>query len=131
LPRYFTRDDADRLLAQIRPLMEEVQRRTLAFQQLQVGVDLIEGKRKGNGHLGQTKELEEKRKALAELRQSIARLVEELQQLGVEVKDLSMGLIDFLAVRDGHEVYLCWRVGESKVEWWHSLEGGFSARQRL
>lgn len=119
------------MLAQIRPLMEEVQRRTLAFQQLQTDVDLIEGKRKGNGHLGQAKELEEKRRALMELRLSIARLVEEIQELGVEVKDLSMGLVDFLALRDGRDVYLCWRVGESHVEWWHTLEGGFSARQKL
>jgi hypothetical protein len=119
------------LLAQVRPLMEEVQRRTLAFQQLQADVDLIEGKRKGNGHLGQAKELEEKRRALLELRQSIARLVEEVQGLGVEVKDLSMGLVDFLALREGRDVYLCWRVGESRIDWWHTLEGGFSARQKL
>ena len=119
------------MLAQVRPLMEEVQRRTLAFQQLQSDVDLIEAKRKGNGHLGQATEFEEKRRALAELRESIARLVDEVQQLGVEVKDLSMGLVDFPAVREGREVYLCWRVGESSVEWWHTLQGGFSARQRL
>ena len=119
------------MLAQVRPLMEEVQRRSLAFQQLQTDVDLIEAKRKGNGHLGQAKELEEKRRALAELRVSIARLVTEVQELGVEVKDLSMGLVDFLALRDGRDVYLCWRVGEPRVEWWHSLEGGFSARQKL
>lgn len=131
MPRYFSREEAERLLPQIRPLMEEVQRRALSYQKLQEQVDALEKRLEGNGHLGEGKALEERQRALGELRQSIARLVDDVQSLGVEVKDLAMGLIDFRALRDGGEVYLCWRVGEGRVEWWHPLEGGFGARQRL
>jgi len=131
VPRYFTREEAEHLLPQIRPLMEEVQRRALSHQQLQEQVDAVGSRLKGNGHLGEGKALAERQRALAELHQSIARLVDEVQALGVEVKDLAMGLIDFRALRDGDEIYLCWRVGEAGVEWWHPLEGGFGARQRL
>lgn len=131
MPRYFTREDAERLLSQVRPLMDEVQRRSVAFGQLQAEIAMVEAGLKGNGHLGEAARLAEKQQTLSELQASIAQLVNEVQELGVEVKDLAMGLVDFRALRDGREVYLCWRVGESHVAWWHPLEGGFGARQRL
>ncbi len=111
--------------------MEEIQRRSLVLGQLQGELAAFERRRKGNGHLGEARQLEQKQQALRETQQGIARLVEEVQGLGVEVKDLTMGLVDFLALRGGREVYLCWRVGESRIEWWHTLEGGFGARQKL
>lgn len=131
MPRYFTRQEADRLLSQIRPLMEEVQRRSVVFAQLQQEVDAVERRLKGNGHLGEARELQQKQLTLQEMRLGIARLVTEIQELGVEVKDLSMGLVDFRALVDGREIYLCWRVGEARVEWWHSLDSGFTGRQKL
>ncbi len=111
--------------------MEEIQRRSLVLGQLQGEVDAVERRLKGNGHLGAARELEQKQQALREVQQGIARTVAEVQHLGVEVKDLTMGLVDFRALRHGQEIYLCWRVGEARVEWWHLLEGGFSARQKL
>ncbi len=131
MARYFTREEAERLLSQVRPLLEEVQRRSLVLEQLQREVDSIERRLKGDGHLGEARELQQKQQALREVRQGIARMVAEVQDLGVEVKDLTTGLVDFRAVRDGREVYLCWRVGEPRVEWWHPLEGGFAGRQKL
>lgn len=131
MPRYFTREEAERLLPQIRPLMEEMQRRSMVFDQLRREVEAVERRLKGNGHLGESRQLEEKQQAMREVRQGIASLVDEVQALGVEVKDLTMGLVDFRAVREGQEVYLCWRVGEARVEWWHPLGSGFSSRQRL
>ena len=56
---------------------------------------------------------------------------EELQKLGVELKDYFTGLIDFRHVRDGREVYLCWRLGEAEVAHWHELNAGFSGRREL
>jgi hypothetical protein len=55
----------------------------------------------------------------------------ELQTLGVELKDYYTGLIDFRHLRDGKEVYLCWRLGEPEVAHWHELNAGFSGRQEL
>ena len=54
-----------------------------------------------------------------------------LAQLGLVVRDLDRGLVDFPAIRDGREVYLCWRVGEAEVGFWHGLEEGFAGRQPL
>jgi hypothetical protein len=51
--------------------------------------------------------------------------------MGIHVKDLDTGLIDFSALRDGREVYLCWRVGEDDIQFWHEVEAGFAGRQSI
>ncbi len=58
-------------------------------------------------------------------------LTQEILGLGVEIKDLDQGLIDFPSERDGRIVYLCWRRGEERVEWWHEMDAGFAGRQPL
>jgi hypothetical protein len=55
----------------------------------------------------------------------------KIHDLGVELKDPAMGLIDFLALRDGREVYLCWRLGETAIDYWHETDTGFAGRQPL
>jgi len=57
--------------------------------------------------------------------------VEELRQLGVEPKSATDGLVDFPAVLDGRTVYLCWKLGEPEVLFWHDLDAGFRGRQPL
>jgi hypothetical protein len=54
-----------------------------------------------------------------------------VQELGCELKDLDQGLIDFPSYRDGKLIYLCWKRGEPKIEFWHDLESGFGGRQPL
>jgi hypothetical protein len=57
--------------------------------------------------------------------------LEELGRLDIVVRDLDSGLIDFPALRDGEEVYLCWLVDEPAVAHWHAVEAGFMGRQPL
>lgn len=57
--------------------------------------------------------------------------VEELRQLGLEPKSITEGLVDFPAVIDGREVYLCWKLGEPEVLHWHESDAGFEGRQPL
>ena len=52
-----------------------------------------------------------------------------MNELGAVLKDAMTGLIDFYAWREDEMVLLCWRHGEESIEYWHSLEGGFSGRQ--
>ena len=58
-------------------------------------------------------------------------LLHRLQEMDIAVKDLEAGLIDFTAVHDDHEVYLCWRFGEEHIEYWHEIEAGFAGRQLI
>lgn len=55
----------------------------------------------------------------------------EIDSIGVQVKDLDTGLLDFPCKVDGDLVLLCWRRGESRIEFWHTLEAGFRGRQPL
>lgn len=57
--------------------------------------------------------------------------VKGILALGVIVKDIDMGLVDFLAMRDGHEVYLCWRHGEEEIRYWHDIYAGLAGRTPL
>lgn len=57
--------------------------------------------------------------------------VEELRALGVEPKNGPEGLVDFPAMLDGRLVYLCWKLGEPEVMYWHDLDAGFRGRQAL
>ncbi len=55
----------------------------------------------------------------------------EIDAIGVQVKDLDTGLLDFPCRVDGELVLLCWRRGENRIEYWHTLEAGFRGRQPL
>jgi hypothetical protein len=110
--------------------MEEVQQRKLLFDELQSQAEALETRLKGNGH-GLAVQLGEKHEALREVGRTIATTVQRVQDLGVEVKDLDSGLVDFRSLRDGREIYLCWRVGETAIGWWHTIESGFAGRQPL
>src|SRR4051794_4628926 len=56
---------------------------------------------------------------------------EQLERLDIVVRDLERGLVDFPALIDGSEVYLCWLLDEPQVTHWHGVESGFAARRPL
>jgi hypothetical protein len=59
------------------------------------------------------------------------RCVADLHGADIVVRDLARGLVDFPAIRDGAEVYLCWLVDEDQIAFWHDLDAGFAGRRRL
>jgi hypothetical protein len=59
------------------------------------------------------------------------RLAMEIEQLGVILRDPDTGLVDFAAVRDEEPVYLCWRLGEERIGFWHPRDTGFMGRLPL
>jgi hypothetical protein len=65
--------------------------------------------------------------AFLELRDALT----ELQAQEIVLRDLDRGLVDFPAVRDGQEVYLCWQEGEDEIGFWHDPEAGFAGRRPL
>jgi hypothetical protein len=76
----------------------------------------------------------EVRKLRAELKAAAEELAEILGRFGeldVQVKDIDTGLIDFPTEIDGEPALLCWRVGEDRIEFWHTLEGGFAGRRPI
>ena len=58
-------------------------------------------------------------------------VIEQLQETGCVVKDLDIGLVDFPTVFRGVEVYLCWKLGEPAIQYWHGVEEGFRGRKAI
>lgn len=57
--------------------------------------------------------------------------LETIHDFGCEVKDLDIGLLDFRTLYRGSAVYLCWKLGERRIEYWHGLEEGFRGRKPI
>jgi len=70
-------------------------------------------------------------RAVARATLELQRAIAELQAADIVVRDVARGLVDFPALRDGAEVYLCWLVDEPEIEHWHELDAGFAGRRPL
>jgi hypothetical protein len=55
----------------------------------------------------------------------------EVDSWGIVLREIQTGLVDFPALVAGRQVWLCWRLGEDEVGWWHELSEGFGGRRRL
>ena len=58
-------------------------------------------------------------------------LIQEIESIGCEIKGIREGLVDFPSIREGREVFLCWRMPEKEISFWHGLDVGFSGRQPI
>ena len=124
MPRYFTLPEANQALTIIRPLMDEVQQiRQKILEKQPEAWPAIE-KSAGNGG----------NRALSNMVQDFEKfdaLIHRLQDTDVLIKDINSGLLDFPALKDGREVYLCWQYGEDDIAFWHEVEAGFAGRQPI
>jgi hypothetical protein len=124
----FTVDHANRTLPLVRRIVEDIVREHRAWQEAIVELDLLVS--------GARADLPDPRATTLERRiQSMAHDIEqfqgELESLGIQLKDRRIGLIDFPSEMDGRRVLLCWRLGESSVQYWHDEQTGYAGRQPL
>ena len=129
--RYFTAEEANEALVEVRPLTEELVGHRRALVELQERQSALTARIAGNGGNVEPHELEEVQEQLDEEVAGIARCVARIHEVGALVKDLDDGLVDFPATRDGRDVLLCWRLGEDEIGFWHGLDEGFSGRKPL
>jgi hypothetical protein len=78
---------------------------------------------------GNVARAEEARQRYAYVTDHLSELQEELERIGCEAKDFRLGLVDFPALLDGREIYLCWQLGEERVSYWHDLDTGYAGRR--
>jgi hypothetical protein len=128
---YFTPDEANEALEEVRPLTAELVEHRRALVELQERQAALTGRIAGNGGDLEPRELQDVQEALDEEVAGIARCVARIHEAGGLVKDLDEGLVDFPARREGEDVLLCWRLGEDEVGFWHGLDEGFSGRREL
>lgn len=128
--RIFTRDEAEAMLPQVAPLMWQAQRLKQEHDRAQQHLVELELKGRGNGH-GLEEETTRARLSQQKAAAEINGIIERVRGMGIEVKDLDMGLLDFPSQMGGRVVYLCWKLGEERIAWWHELHTGYASRQPL
>ena len=129
-PQYFTLNEANALLSRLSDLLLQMQESKAKHDQLREKATEYVHRMSSNGHVIEM-ELNETRQELAKATAELNSLIERGRELGCEVKDIDQGLVDFRTERDGREVYLCWKLGEPDVRWWHELDTGFAGRRPL
>jgi hypothetical protein len=130
-PRIFTPEEANRALADVRPLAERMVEHRRALSSAHARRAEALSSIAGNGGGMSPSELAELAQAVEQESAAVAECVRRIQRLGAQVKDLDTGLVDFPARRGEEEVLLCWRLGETEVAFWHGLEDGFAGRRPL
>ena len=121
--QFYSVEQANALVPKLKPLLERIRATQEALAKDKT-VAAVKEKAAHNGGGLPGRHLSEWTKALeADLRQ--------LQEWGIVLRDPSIGLIDFLHQREGETVFLCWKLGEARVEWWHPVDTGIAGRQRL
>jgi hypothetical protein len=105
LPLFFTPTQANELLPQVEETVAQIQ-------------DIKKTSEKLNDEV-----------EMSDAMERLQREIQKLEDLGCVLKDLNIGLIDFPAVRLGVRVWLCWKSGERKVEFWHGLQEGYASRK--
>ena len=122
--RHFTVEEANALLGRIEPVLRSLREARDRLTDAEAH-EALAGAAPTNGGGDPGRDVGE---AFLEVR----RMLLALQELGIVVRDLERGLIDFPAIHEGREVYLCWQLDEPpRIAFWHDLEAGYGGRQPL
>lgn len=128
--KFYSIDDANRALPLVRAIVSDIVSQYKRVDELQQRLSRVRRDRKRKTDDVYAAELDQTRTELETEESRLRDYVDELRKLGVELKSED-GLCDFPSVRDGREIYLCWRLGEPQVAHWHELEAGFAGRRRI
>lgn len=132
MPRFFTLPEAEKLLPKVESAIRdaisfktEYQKAEAEWQSFARRIIMLGGVQVNHTQLG---DLKQRRESNA-LR--LKEALENIHELGCLVKDLDIGLIDFPTLFHGEEVYLCWKLGESGIRFWHGVQEGFQGRKPI
>jgi hypothetical protein len=130
--RYFTPEEVERLIPKLTASMERLRGAQEEGRESQTWLDAEQQRItvSGGGVVDQGA-WRTRRDRVEESTRVMRQAIEEIQGVGGVIKDLGMGLVDFIHLRDGREVNLCWRYGERRITHWHGMDEGFAARKPL
>ena len=121
--KFYTVDEANGLLPKLKPLLERIRDTQQALAEDKTVAAVREkASHNGGGLPG---------RHLSELTRTLERDLHQLQEWGIVLRDPTIGLIDFFHQREGETVFLCWKLGEVRVDWWHPIHSGIAGRERL
>lgn len=129
--KFFTVEEANRLLPKLEALVATLRRKQQELLATQQALEELRARISENGHTLDRQEVGRLRQELEKLAKGVRQGITEIEAWGCLVKDLEVGLVDFPSFREGRQVYLCWRLGEEEVAFWHGLDEGFVGRKPI
>jgi hypothetical protein len=130
MTRYFTVEEANQALPRLRQWLPRIQARRRRLDVVQHKLAELTVKAATDGNLLE-EEVNATQREAKRLTGELNKLIGRINDPGCELKDIEQGLVDFPALREGREVYLCWRLGEEQIAFGHELKAGFTGRQPL
>lgn len=131
-PRVYTVAEVNELIPELEARFEKLDelRRRLKSAKIRLdAVEMIWGGQIHNKDCPDHDEYEHHLDDLKSIEEEFQKIAGSFAEFGATVKGLEPGLLDFYAVREGHLIYLCWRRGEERCEFWHHVDAGFSGRE--
>lgn len=128
MARYFAIDEANARLADVRPVLEELRADREQVAEAQAA---LQRARETNGSAEHAEDLIRQENEIRDVVQRMQRAVAQIDEWGITLREIGTGLIDFPALANGRPIWLCWRLGEGEIAWWHDADEGFEQRQPL
>ena len=132
MPRYFSYEQATRLLPEVDRLLRLAIHARKVYEEADAEITALHERVQSMGgivvDISKTRSLRQAREEGAE---HLKEAAESITELGVQVKDLDTGLVDFPTLYHGEEVLLCWRLGETRISYWHGVDEGFRGRKPI
>ena len=132
MPKRFTLAEARSMLPGIRRLLSEAVAAKAGYEEAENSFQALAQEVIFRGGMTVDREraldIRDRRDRLA---QQLKQMLESLQQTGCVIKNLDIGLVDFPTLFRGEEVYLCWKLDESDIVFWHGVDEGFAGRKTI
>jgi len=129
--RLFKVEEANAALPLVKVIVRDIAELARELREREERLSRLEPSPGGAMDKAYQEELEQAKADFEHDQEKLHEYARELNELGVELKDHNTGLVDFPCWMDGRVVFLCWRLGEPEVAYWHEVDSGFSGRQKL
>ena len=127
--KVFNLEEANRLIPEVEQAIRWLQERVREVIQTQDAISVLDLLGAGEKTNPEHRALLQKRLELEEQAVTYNDRLEELQKVGCVIKDLDHGIVDFYGLKDGRLIFLCWRMGESAISFWHEIDAGMVGRR--
>jgi len=132
MSRRFTLETAERLLPEIENRLREAIGVKAAFDEAQSELQAVAQRvMMLGGVLVDREKIHQNKLRRDQCAENLKNVIQNIQELGCLIKDLDIGLVDFPTLFRGEEVYLCWKLGEPGIAFWHGTHEGFAGRKPI
>ena len=129
--RHYNLQEAEAALPWVRDAIDSMREATAELLDARKKLGVLLEAIRSNGGSTHEEEVHDLRSRVGKSTEALRLPLEEFESRGIIIRDLQRGLIDFPALRDDREVYLCWLYGEERIDYWHEVDTGFAGRQPL